>query len=126
MYQKKMASSVKSKRNPFVRTFSVVVITLIIVLIHLTSINSFVTEENSFVVLKTRDSGTFVGVKEEVTGSGAKNESEGTVAELSEAKVYYVFRGVPYAKPPLDNLRWKVRIKQLFERTNLKTISNCA
>jgi len=69
-------------------------------------VHGFITEENNFVVLKTKDAGTLVGVKEEfplgevLKGSGPNS---------SLPRVYYAFRGIPYAKPPIGPLRWKVR-----------------
>lgn len=68
--------------------------------------HAFVTEENGFVILKTRDSGSFVGVRED--------EDEGIRSESSRSKAFYAFRGIPYAKPPVGNLRWKVSLLILY------------
>jgi hypothetical protein len=72
-------------------------------------VQAYVTQQNNFIVLKTRDSGTFVGTEE-------KTRSERT---------YYAFKGVPYAKPPLGPLRWTVSGKMLSPKHTKRKHTHC-
>lgn len=38
----------------------------------------------------------------------------GRVSEDSNGKSYYSFQGIPYAKPPVGQLRFKVNITQCY------------
>ena len=72
------------------------------------SVDAYVRQENNFIVLKTRDAGTFIGITEP-SPTNATEKLEIVPEDAGQGRTYYAFRGVPYAKPPVGPLRWKVR-----------------
>ena len=78
---------------------------------HIITSSGYMDSDGSLVESSNQDTLEFEG--QGVEGShqeGSRNEGTEFSVDEQLQKTFYVFKGIPYAKPPVGNLRWKVII----------------